>query len=783
MTLHRRGSNSSHWRNMPIRRKLLLIMMMTTGAALVLSGVGIVASDSILFRGYLERDITALARIIGDNCTGALAFDDPHAAGETLATLKARAHVEAACIYRTNGAQLASYLRPQHAGLCPATLSPDAYTASAADSFRMTAYDLTITHPVILKGTPLGSLIVIYDYDELRQRIQLYSATVFAVLLAASFVAFLLASGLRAVIVNPLTTLVNTAGTVSATRDYTVRAPKATNDELGVLVDAFNEMLSGIQSRDADLRRALDERSAALLDAENARDSLATTLASIGDAVISTGEDGRVVLVNPAAQGLLRRPENQLIGKPFDDVFQTIDEHTRDPLSSPVDRVLREGAPKGAGTQALLVTRDGTEIPIDESCAPLRDSQGHVHGAVLVFRDVTSRRRADETSRLLAAIVQSSDDAIIGHTLDGVITSWNQGAQRIFGHTAQEMIGKPSSVLAPKGQDEMPGVLARIRAGERIDQYLAAGCTRDNRAIDISVTVSPLYDAIGRIIGASRIARDVTEQVRATERLAALNADLKRSNERLARSNEDLERFAFVASHDFQEPLRMITIYSQMLIRSYPGTANAKAEMCVENIVSGTQRIRELLADLLAYTEAGADTEASHHSVDLNVVLEKAKQNLAMPIAETGANITSDVLPTFHGYEGHFIPLFQNLIGNALKYRSSATPEIRIHVRHAGNELMFSVADNGIGISPEFHDKIFVAFKRLHGKQIPGTGIGLAICKRVVERYGGRIWVESQEGQGATFVFTLPRVLEITSDTEGTINGTNLHEPSSHSGD
>ena len=205
-----------------------------------------------------------------------------------------------------------------------------------------------------------------------------------------------------------------------------------------------------------------------------------------------------------------------------------MNEFSREKVESPVAKVLREGAVVGMANHTVLIAKDGTETPIDDSGAPIRDQGGTIRGTVLVFRDVTARRRADETGRLLAAIVQSSDDAIIGQTLDGVITSWNQGAQRIFGYSEQEMLGRSTSLLAPEGRDEMPQVLDRIRNGERVEQYLAVRRTMDGAIIDVSVTVSPLYDALGRIIGASKIARDVTEQVRATERLAALNADLQR---------------------------------------------------------------------------------------------------------------------------------------------------------------------------------------------------------------------------------------------------------------
>jgi len=419
--------------------------------------------------------------------------------------------------------------------------------------------------------------------------------------------------------------------------------------------------------------------------------------------------------------------------------------------------VLREGTVVGLANHTVLIARDGTETPIDDSGAPIRDQSGKIQGTVLVFRDVSIRRRADEAGKLLASIVESSVDAIIGYDLGGIITSWNRGAQSILGYTPEETIGRSTSLLTTPGRgDEMPEILERIRQGEKIDQYHALRRTKNGLEIDVSVTVSPVFDALGRIIGASMIARDITEQVRATERLAQLNADLSRTNERLARSNDDLERFAFIASHDLQEPLRMVTIYSQLLIKAYKGDLDEKAATYVDTIASGTQRMRELLAALLAYAEVGVRPEEPMQPVDLNTVLEKVKQNLRVAIEDSGAIVTAGHLPVLKANEAHFIPLFQNLIGNAIKYRGDKTPRIHISVNEVNNQLVFAASDNGIGIEPEYHAKIFVAFKRLHGMQIPGTGIGLAICQRVLERYGGRIWVESEAGKGATFFFTLP---------------------------
>jgi PAS domain S-box-containing protein len=230
----------------------------------------------------------------------------------------------------------------------------------------------------------------------------------------------------------------------------------------------------------------------------------------------------------------------------------------------------------------------------------------------------------------------------------------------------------------------------------------------------------------------------------------------KEIEEELRRLNEDLTQFAFAASHDLQEPLRMITSYSQLLVKDFGGNHSEDAEVCVGYIAEGTERMRALLADLLSYTAAGAEQPEPEGIVDLNRVFETVIKDLSPAITESGASVTSDDLPSVRGHQAHFVQLLENLIGNALKYR--AEQPLRVHVTAEKRKLewRFAVADNGIGIAAEYHQKIFGVFKRLHGKSIPGTGIGLAICQRVVTRYGGRLWVESEQDRGATFYFTLP---------------------------
>jgi PAS domain S-box-containing protein len=288
--------------------------------------------------------------------------------------------------------------------------------------------------------------------------------------------------------------------------------------------------------RELELRRAAESTERSL------RERFATTLTSVGDAVISTDAEGRIVFANPVAQSILQWPEAEILGRHLDEVFRIINEDSRATVESPVAKVLREGGIVGLANHTVLIARDGTEIPIDDSGAPIRGEGGAIEGTVLVFRDVTVRRRQESASRLLASIVESSDDAIISKDLNAVITSWNKGAERMFEYSAAEAIGQPIALLAAAERaDEMPGILERIKQGERIDHFETVRRTKSGKLVHVSLTISPLRNSTGRIVGASKIARDISERVRAAEHMASLNALLRESNERLARANDGLQ--------------------------------------------------------------------------------------------------------------------------------------------------------------------------------------------------------------------------------------------------
>ena len=365
--------------------------------------------------------------------------------------------------------------------------------------------------------------------------------------------------------------------------------------------------------------------------------------------------------------------------------------------------------------------------------------------------DVHERKQAALASPLLSAIVESSDDAIISKDLNGVITSWNKGAERLFGYSAAEAIGRSITMLIPfERLDEEPTILAQLRRGQRVDHFQTIRVRKDGSRLNISLTVSPVKDAEGRIVGASKIARDITDLVRQEEALQAANTALERAN-------ADLQQFADSASHDLQEPLRMVAAYSELLQKRFADQLGATGAEYIGYTVQGAMRMESLLRALRMYTQVSTTEREPMEDVDAAAVLRTVLADLEVVIKASGASVSSGALPRVRMYEFQLEQVFQNLITNAIRYRGEETPRIYIAAQRRGEVWQFSVQDNGIGIDPKFHEQIFGIFKRLHTTgEYPGTGMGLAICQRIVERAGGRIWLESQPGKGSTFYFTIP---------------------------
>jgi PAS domain S-box-containing protein len=490
-------------------------------------------------------------------------------------------------------------------------------------------------------------------------------------------------------------------------------------------------------------------------DVRDSQERLLGIIASATDAIITVDSDQRITLFNAAAERMFGYPASRAIGTPLD---RFIPERFRDAHRKHINAFEETGTTTRAmGHQRPLAAlrADGTEFPIEATI-----SQVTVRGQKLftaIVRDISERRVADEALResegRLRAIVETAVDGIITIDERGTVTSFNPSASRIFGYAPQEVLGRNVNMLMPepyRGEHDgymrnyvTTGVAKIIGTGREV-----AGLRKDGTTFPMDLAVSETLLGDRRIF--TGIVRDITERKRSEDALA-------KQAEALARSNVELERFAYVASHDLQEPMRTVRSFAQLLQRRYGGQLTGDAVEFFRYVTDGVARMQSLINDLLAYSRVTSLGGAFAPS-NCNGILRMVLESLQATVESQGAVVTAEPLPTVMGDATQLGQVFQNLIVNAIKFHKADPPRIRVWAEERPGEWVFSVSDNGIGIAPEYFERIFIIFQRLHTiEEYGGTGIGLAVCKKIVERHGGRIWVESKVGEGSTFRFTIPK--------------------------
>lgn len=495
--------------NLPIRRKLVVAFLGITSAALLLACTAFIVHEMNEFRAALARNLTVLADALGKNCTAALSFANEGDAEETLQALSFEPSVVSGGLYTDQGELFARYPQRGHEANFPSSPGID------GPSFE--GDHLLLFRPVELNEKRIGTIYLKASLQGVRDRIRSYIGISGMVLAGALLVTFLLSAGFQRIISEPILNLVDASKLIIVKKDYSVRVPQKTADELGQLTNSFNQMLADIQERDQEL----------------------------------------------------------------------VDANTE------------------------------------------------------LHQQIDARALAEEQLKVL---------------------------------------------------------------NEQLEQRVA----------------------------------DRTEE--------------------LQRSNQELEQFAYVASHDLQEPLRMVSSYMQLIERRYKGKLDADADQFIDFAVDGAKRMQLLIQALLAYSRVGSRGKPLEPT-SCSAVLAEVLSNLQIAIEESGATVTHDRMPTVMADSTQLSQLLQNLTSNALKFRGTEAPRIHIGVEKEDDHWKFSVSDNGIGIEKQFFDRIFVIFQRLHTRsEYPGTGIGLAVCRKIVERHGGRIWLESKQGKGTTFYFTIPAI-------------------------
>lgn len=382
------------------------------------------------------------------------------------------------------------------------------------------------------------------------------------------------------------------------------------------------------------------------------------------------------------------------------------------------------------------------------------DKKGIFNGYHCFMKDITERKLTEtalqESESKYRQIVELAEEGIWVIDSKACTTYVNQAMARMLGYEESEMLGLRIFDFMDESEKQLTGQYFDRRnqgIGEKHESKLKS---KDGKDVWTYISTSSVMDELGNLLSSCALVYNITNRKEVEQQMLQLTEDLKRSN-------EELEQFAYVASHDLQEPLRAVTSYTQLLAQRYQGNLDTKADKYINYVVDGASRMQQLINDLLAYSRLG--TRAQEFEVaDCNAAVAQSLSNLQIAIAEKQAIITCESMPTVMADEFQLVQLFQNLIGNAIKFCQDV-PIIQIAAIIQDNEWLFSVRDNGIGIDSEYADRIFIIFQRLHSRrEYLGTGIGLAICKRIVERHSGRIWVESQSGEGATFYFTIPIV-------------------------
>ena len=390
------------------------------------------------------------------------------------------------------------------------------------------------------------------------------------------------------------------------------------------------------------------------------------------------------------------------------------------------------------------------EAAVDEAVVDRAVEHRAVEGSVAVHDDVDRD--------LLAQVVQVSTDAIYTEDVDGRITSWNAAAEALYRRTAREALGTPAAALSPSDfRAQLSAARDRALGGQQVVRFDTVQQRADGTLVPVGLTVSPLRDAAGTVTGVATSAVDITERARLQAEVEHATRQLEAQREVLLRSNRDLEQFAYVASHDLSEPLRVITGYVQLLERRYADLLDERGERYVQHVVEGCTRMRALIDDLLHYSRF-LRIEREAQEVDLRQVAEQVVDGLRSSIDEAGADIVvADLLPV-HGDPASVAAALQNLISNAVKFHSpGARPRVEVSTQRNGGWVHLYVDDNGIGIAPEFREKVFRMFQRLHVREeYGGTGIGLAVVQKVAEQSGGRVWVEDSPLGGARFCVRLP---------------------------
>ncbi|MFA5292006.1 MAG: ATP-binding protein [Phycisphaerae bacterium] len=621
-------------RNITIKYKLMAIVMLACLTGLVMAGVAFIGWEQNMFRNTIVQNLSTRTEMIADNCKAALAFQDNKDAEKTLQSLHVDTSITFACVYNDKNELFAAYYRP------------DNKIKTIPREFKKTGFSfgdgfLTVSSPVILDNAIIGTVCLQSDlklmYTTLKRSIQIIIIVIFISLLAV----FLVSTRLQAVISKPILNLAQLAKAVSEKKDYSCRALKESNDEIGLLIDAFNEMLEQIQKRDSE----------------------------------------------------------------------------------------------------LLDAKEGLEVNVQERTAEL-----------------------SKAKQMLQVVMDNIPQSIFWKDRNLVYLGCNTNFARDAGlDKPTDIIGKTDYDLGWKKEeaDSFRECDRRVVDSNTSQYHITEQQQQSNgKRAWLDTNKVPLHDENGNVVGIIGTYEDITDRKKADEQLRKLNDDLAEAVNKLEEANQEMKNFVYIASHDLREPLRKITAFGSMLDKSLKDKLATDDAENLRFMIDGAQRMNKMIEGLLVYSRVSSKSQVAQ-VVDLNEIVKQLQQ-VELSVLLQEKNVALEIpqpLPVVKVDPAQMRQLMQNLIANGIKYQKKDNiPHITITSKPAANGMVrVEVTDNGIGIKPEYQGGMFVMFKRLHTRsEYEGTGIGLAVCRKIVERHGGQIGIESQEDQGSTFWFTIP---------------------------
>ena len=733
------------FKNLPVRQKLMVIILSTSSAVLVLTCAAFFAYELINFRETTVRSVASVAKITAANSTAALTFDNQGDAREVLAALESEPNIVAASLYLRDGRLFSRY--PEDRAIETFPREPKEM-GHHFDGGRLLLFE-----PVTPRnGDRVGTLYVESDMSGMYDRFRGYGAVVLVVFGVASGLSYLIAHALQRRISEPILALSETALKVSRTDDYSARAERRDGGELGHLTDSFNAMLARIEGQNR------------LLAVSEKRHRLIFEHSPVPMWVYDL-ETRRFLAVNAAASLSYGYSQEEFLAMTVEDI--------RVPNEQPRSFAASSGA---SAEQARRYSRmwqhrkkDGAIIVVEITSHDVALDERP--GRLVLANDVTARLQAEtdlwESEARNRAILNSALSAVIVISANGEVLEWNARAEAMFGWTRDEARGRDmASMIVPLQYREhhRRGLQRFLATGEgpALNRLLSmSAIRRDGSEFPIELSISPLKT--GETVTFCGFVTDITERKRAEAEIRQLNDELEiRIQQRTAQleaANKELESFSYSVSHDLRAPLRHVQGYVSMLQRATEGILPEKARRHLKIITDASTEMGQLIDDLLEFSRMGR-SEMRQGRVSLEELVQASIEGLEMATRERNIIWQIAPLPMVIGDGSMLRQVLGNLISNAIKYTRKCEPA-KIEIGVAGEEdgrVIVFVRDNGAGFDMNYAHKLFGVFQRLHrADEFEGTGIGLATVRRVLSRHGGRVWAEGAVGSGATFFFTLQR--------------------------